>query len=377
MIQNLIPWMIVFPLLAGAVLFFISSDTLRRYAVYAATAVIMAGSILLAWKSNQNTMVVDGVAHSISFAMLVVEALIASFIVWVTVKAKNWLALGLLLTQFLLVAGFELHELMKAPSEAESVTATSPWLLCDQLSVIMVLVIGIIGGLICLYSPGYMKEFHENHHPEYRDRRSMFFATFFIFLGAMFGIVFSNSLNWLYFFWEITTLSSFLLIGYKATAESKTNAMRALTMNLMGGLGFALAIILLGNNGVGSLMELRSQGHTSQVMVIAAGLLAFAGITKAAQFPFAGWLRGAMVAPTPVSALLHSSTMVKAGVYLILRLTPNLEGTKVGLAVALIGAITFVAGSLVAVCTSDAKKILAYSTVANLGLIVLSGGIGT
>jgi ech hydrogenase subunit A len=183
--------------------------------------------------------------------------------------------------------------------------------------------------------------------------------------------------NWLYFFWEITTLCSFLLIGYKETDESKTNAMRALTMNLMGGLGFALAIVLLGNNGIGSLMELRRQGNASQVMVIAAGLLAFAGITKAAQFPFAGWLRGAMVAPTPVSALLHSSTMVKAGVYLVLRLAPNLEGTKAGILIALVGAVTFVAGSLVAICTSDAKKILAYSTIANLGLIVLCGGIGT
>ena len=381
MTGNLVPWMVAFPLLAGVVLFFISSDTLRRYAVYAATAVIMAGSILLAWTSHQNTMILDGMAHSISLVMLAVEVLAAGYIVRVTVKAKNWPALGLLLVQFFLVAGFEVHEMMKAPvadaSGASAVAAVSPWILCDQLSVIMVLVIGIIGGLICIYAPGYMKEFHEHHHPEYRDRRPMFFATFFIFLGAMFGIVFSNSLNWLYFFWEITTLSSFLLIGYKETEESKTNAMRALTMNLMGGLGFALAIVLLGSNDIGTLLGLRNQGHASQVMVIAAGLLAFAGITKAAQFPFAGWLRGAMVAPTPVSALLHSSTMVKAGVYLVLRLAPNLEGTKVGLAVALVGAVTFVAGSLVAICTSDAKKILAYSTVANLGLIVLCGGIGT
>ncbi|NOU36838.1 MAG: hydrogenase [Kiritimatiellaceae bacterium] len=376
MIENLIPWMVAFPLLAGVVLLFISSDILRRYAVYAATAVVMAGSVLLAWKSNQNTMGLDGSAHNISFVMLAVEALIASFLIRITAKSKNWLALGLLLTQFLLVAGFEIHELLKPVPVTESVAAVSPWILCDQLSVIMVLVIGIIGGLICIYAPAYMTEFHKQH-PEFRDRRPMFFATFFIFLGAMFGIVFSNSLNWLYFFWEITTLSSFLLIGYKETAESKTNAMRALTMNLMGGLGFALAIVLLGNNGIGTLLGLRDQGHASQMIVIAAGLLAFAGITKAAQFPFAGWLRGAMVAPTPVSALLHSSTMVKAGVYLVLRLAPNLEGTKVGLAVALVGAVTFVAGSLVAICTSDAKKILAYSTVSNLGLIVLCGGIGT
>ncbi|MCC7300119.1 MAG: NADH-quinone oxidoreductase subunit L, partial [Verrucomicrobia bacterium] len=352
---------------------------IRRYAVYAAAATIMAGAVLLALNPGQNTMVLDGAAHNISLIMLAVESLIVIFLLKITLKAKNWLALGLLLTQFLLVAGFEIHEMLKpASASAETIISTSsPWLLCDQLSEIMVLIIGVIGGLICIYAPGYMKEFHENHHPEFRDRRPMFFATFFIFLGAMFGIVFSNSLNWLYFFWEITTLSSFLLIGYKETAESKVNAMRALTMNLMGGLGFALAIVLLGHNGIESLTELRHQGSASQMIMIAAGLLAFAGITKAAQFPFAGWLRGAMVAPTPVSALLHSSTMVKAGVYLVLRLAPNLEGTKVGVMVALVGAVTFIVGSLVAVCTSDAKKILAYSTVANLGLIVLCGGIGT
>jgi ech hydrogenase subunit A len=377
MIENLIPGMVIFPLIAGVILLFISNDTVRRYLVYAFSAVLIAGAILLAFNPNPSTTLLDGLSHNISWGMLAVETLIACFIVWVTVRAKNWLALGLLLTQFFLVAGFEIHEMLKSSEGLHAVVTASPWLLCDQLTVIMVLVIGIVGGLICIYAPGYMKEFHVTHHPELRDRRPMFFTTFFVFLGAMFGIVFANSLNWFYFFWEITTLSSFLLIGYKESPESKTNAMRALTMNLMGGLGFALAIVLLGNNGVGSLTELRAQGHASHLIMIAAGLLAFAGITKAAQFPFAGWLRGAMVAPTPVSALLHSSTMVKAGVYLVLRLAPNLEGTTVGMMVALVGGVTFVAGSLVAVGTGDAKKVLAYSTVANLGLIVLCGGIGT
>ena len=180
MIENLIPWMVAFPLVAGIVLLFISGDTLRRYAVYAFTGAIMVGSILLAWKSHPNTTLLDGSAHTISLGMLAVETLIASFIVWVTVRAKNWLALGLLVTQFLLVAGFEIHEMLKPVSATEtivsavasSVATVSPWVFCDQLSLIMVLVIGIIGGLICIYAPGYMKEFHEHHHPEYRDRRA-------------------------------------------------------------------------------------------------------------------------------------------------------------------------------------------------------------
>jgi ech hydrogenase subunit A len=108
-----------------------------------------------------------------------------------------------------------------------------------------------------------------------------------------------------------------------------------------------------------------------------AALLCFAGITKSAQLPFSSWLLGAMVAPTPVSALLHSSTMVKAGVYLIVRLAPVLSGTAPGIVVALVGGITFLVGSFAAISASDAKKVLAHSTIANLGLIVLCGGIGS
>jgi ech hydrogenase subunit A len=110
---------------------------------------------------------------------------------------------------------------------------------------------------------------------------------------------------------------------------------------------------------------------------VPAALLCFAGMTKSAQFPFSSWLLGAMVAPTPVSALLHSSTMVKAGVYLVLRMAPVITGSGVGLAVALIGSGTFLLTSIAAITANDAKKVLAYSTIANLGLIVLCGGIGT
>jgi ech hydrogenase subunit A len=108
-----------------------------------------------------------------------------------------------------------------------------------------------------------------------------------------------------------------------------------------------------------------------------AALFCFAGITKSAQFPFSRWLLGAMVAPTPVSALLHSSTMVKAGCYLILRMAPLMHGSVAGILVAMVGAVTFLIGSFLAIGTSDAKRVLAYSTVANLGLIVLCGGLGT
>jgi ech hydrogenase subunit A len=249
-------------------------------------------------------------------------------------------------------------------------------LFVDKFSVIMALINGIVGGGICIYALGYMREYHEVAHRDVRDRRPLFFALLFIFMGAMFGLIFANNLVWLFLFWEITTLCSFLLIGYTQTDEAKRNALRALVMNLAGGLAFALAIVWFYRQA-GSI-ELQTLIASKQSLVLLpAALLCFAGITKSAQLPFSSWLLGAMVAPTPVSALLHSSTMVKAGVYLVLRMAPVVKDTNVGLMVALVGGVTFVVGSLVAITTSEAKQVLAWSTVANLGLIVLCGGIGT
>jgi len=248
----------------------------------------------------------------------------------------------------------------------------------------MTLIIGIIGSLICIYALGYMKDYHE-HHKEVKDHRNQFFSILFIFLSAMFGLVFSNNLTWIYFFWEITTITSFLLIEYSGTTEAKNNAFNALTMNLIGGLAFAAALFYLGSapeaHGVIELNILMNPDNemfpAKAAVLIAAVLISFAGLTKSAQLPFSSWLVGAMVAPTPVSALLHSSTMVKAGVYMIIRFAPVLQGTLSGYMIALIGGFTFLLSSAIAISQSNAKKVLAYSTIANLGLIVACAGIGT
>ncbi|HXX55991.1 MAG TPA: proton-conducting transporter membrane subunit, partial [Methanoregula sp.] len=178
-------------------------------------------------------------------------------------------------------------------------------------------------------------------------------------------------------FWEITTLCSFLLIGYTKTEEATANAFTALWMNLLGGIAFSGAILYLATLGGGimGLDQLLASGKV--IALLPAVLIGFAGLTKAAQLPFSSWLVGAMVAPTPVSALLHSSTMVKAGVYIIVRLAPIFQGTPSGYALAFIGAFTFLIASGIAISRSNAKQVLAYSTIANLGLVVACAGIGT
>ena len=206
----------------------------------------------------------------------------------------------------------------------------------------------------------------------------MFFAIMFLFLSAMFAIVFANNLSWLLCAWEVTTVCSFALIGYTRTKEAVNNSFRQIVMNLLGGLAFAIALLVLASQQILELDKLISLGSVgAAVTMLPILLLAFAGMTKAAQMPFQSWLLGAMVAPTPTSALLHSSTMVKAGVFLVIKLAPTFIFVGSGVAVMLVGALTFLFCSAMAISQSNAKRVLAYSTVANLGLIVACAGVGT
>ena len=375
-LDNAVGFLILFPVLVAFLLWIpIRSDRLRAALVSVAAVALIGVSISLLFNdyptSGTAVTVGEHPAELIGQGMLWIEVLLAAVILYICIRAKRILAPILLLGQLGLLAWFE-HANAGQLYVAKAFTL-------DKFSVIMALIIGIIGSLICVFALGYMKEFHNHHHPEMKDRRPFFFFLITVFLGAMFGIIFANNLLWMYFFWEVTTLCSFFLIGYKGDKESVNNAFRALNYNLLGGLAFVLAIVVLFNNrGTLSMDQFTVVDEAGKAaLLLPAALLSFAGMTKSAQMPFSKWLLGAMVAPTPVSALLHSSTMVKAGVYVIVRMSPTLQDTTVGKLVALVGAITFLVTSLIAVSQSNAKKVLAYSTIANLGLIVMCAGIGT
>ena len=360
--------LILVPLAAGLLLLCLT-DLPRKILVSVVTLAVCCGTVYLA--TLPAPVDLSGLRlnpYWINLVMQFVEIGISIFIIYVGARAKRPLIVALALAQAGLMVWFEI-------TQGEHLEVAQQ-LFVDKLSVIMALINGLVGGAIFLYALGYMREYHTVAHRDVPDRRPLFFALLFIFMSAMFGLIFANNLVWLFLFWEITTLCSFLLIGYTQTDEAKRNALRALVMNLAGGLAFAVAIVWL-HRQTGRI-ELQALLASKQSLVLLpAALLCFAGITKSAQLPFSSWLLGAMVAPTPVSALLHSSTMVKAGVYLVLRMAPVVAGTKVGMMVALVGAVTFVVASLAAITSSEAKRVLAWSTVANLGLIVLCGGIGS
>jgi ech hydrogenase subunit A len=254
----------------------------------------------------------------------------------------------------------------------------------DHLSLVLTIVISVIGSLICIFAVKYMRDHEEHrlHSGELKKTTSPRFFFFLItFLGVMNGLVFSNNLIWLAFFWEVTTLCCWGLIRHDGTDLAKTNALRALWMCLIGSTAISAAIILFWNSDLHSLSLIEivknSNLTNNPAIYLPLALMAIAAFTKSAQVPFQGWLLGAMVAPTPVSALLHSSTMVNAGVYLLLRLAPAYQGTSLSTFIAVFGGMVFMVDSLIAISQSDAKKVLAYSTIANLGLIVLLAGINT
>ena len=244
----------------------------------------------------------------------------------------------------------------------------------DGLAWLFTMLVLGIGLLVVVYARYYMS-------PE--DPVPRFFAFLLAFMGSMLGVVLSGNLIQMVVFWELTSLTSFLLIGYwHHRIDARRGARMALTVTAAGGLCLLVGVLILGHiAGSYDLDEVLAAGERIRAhdgYLPALILVALGALTKSAQFPFHFWLPHAMAAPTPVSAYLHSATMVKAGVFLLMRLWPALSGTDewtwiIGGA----GVCTMLLGAFVAVFQHDLKGLLAYSTISHLGLITLLLGIGT
>ena len=371
--MTLIGFLVLFPLVAAALLAVVKGNGARKGIVYVSAAAIAVASIAFAalnlGSSHQLITYSSTVVDTICTGIGVVIAII---ILGFAIKYKNILAGVLALIQVVGALAFEL-------GMAHGIQVTAG-LVVDPLIILMALIIGIIGSGICVYALGYMEDF-QHHEPEgAKDRRPYFFALMFIFLSAMFLIVCSNNMLWMFTGWEVTTVCSFLLIGFTKTEEAIRNSFRQIIMNLLGGIAFLVGMYftVVNFNTLSFDAFLAFGVANPNLVAIPAICLAFAGLTKAAQMPFHTWLLGAMVAPTPTSALLHSSTMVKAGVFLLVKLAPIFAVClSASTMVILVGGFTFLFCSLMAISQSNAKRVLAYSTIANLGLITACAGVGT
>ncbi len=270
-----------------------------------------------------------------------------------------------------------------AVMRGEVVSTTIQWLpqlglsasfFLDGLGLLFAGMILGVGLLIILYARFYLSA---------KDPMGQFYTYLLLFQGAMLGIVLSDNILLLLIFWELTSLSSFLLIGYwKHLPEGRQGARMALTVTGAGGLAMIGGMLILGNIvGSYNLTDILAQGDVikaSEWYMPALILILIGAFTKSAQFPFHFWLPHAMAAPTPVSAYLHSATMVKAGVFLMARMWPVLAGTDPWFyIVATTGLITMVLGAVIALFKDDLKGLLAFSTVSHLGLLTMLLGFGT
>ena len=244
----------------------------------------------------------------------------------------------------------------------------------DGLAFLFSLLILGIGLLIILYARYYLSD---------RDDMGLFYAYLLFFMSAMLGVVLSSNLLQLWLFWELTSISSFLLISFWShKSEARKGARMALAVTGAGGLALLGALLLIAHvTGTYELRDVLNMGdvlRASEWYPVILTLFLLGAFTKSAQFPFHFWLPHAMAAPTPVSAYLHSATMVKAGVFLLARFYPALSGTEAWfVAVSLTGMATMLVGAYTALFKHDLKGLLAYSTVSHLGLITLLLGLGS
>jgi multicomponent Na+:H+ antiporter subunit A len=336
------------------------------------------GGYSIFWQNACLSEIVMSSMILLTVALPFIAAVLAIPVVRVAPRMAGWLLAIAPLTSFALLLG---HLLGQSSLDAASVSA--PWipslgivfsLRLDGLSMSFALLVSGIGVLISIYSGPYFKG---------DPRLGRFFLFLFAFMGAMMGIVLAGDLITVYLFWELTSITSYLLIGFdNANPKARANALQGLLVTVGGGLAMLAGFILLGEvAGSYAFEDLFAaagdiRAHSLYLPILV--LILIGACTKSAQFPFHFWLPNAMTAPTPVSAFLHSSTMVKAGVFLLARLHPVLGGTDPWhLAVTLIGVTTAVVGALLALRCKEMKPLLAYTTISALGLLVACLGIGT
>lgn len=306
-----------------------------------------------------------------------VLALAAPWLVRITQRSAGWLFALLPLGLFVYFLTF-----IRSVTAGEVYSTSYPWFpslsvnasfYLDGLSLTFALIITGVGALVVVYSSSYLAG----------SELRRFYLLLLMFMASMLGLVLADNLLTLFVFWELTSITSYLLIGFDHERDAaRDGALQALLVTGLGGLALLAGFIMLGLAGgsfeMSALLHqgeaIRSHGLYFPILV----LVLLGAFTKSAQFPFHFWLPGAMEAPAPVSAYLHSATMVKAGVYLLARMTSTLGGTTEWYyIVAIVGAASMLVGAAIAMTQTDLKLILAYSTVSALGTLTLLIGIGT
>lgn len=356
----LVACLFVLPLVVSG-LVLVLPKTLTKILVVAAAVALSAVSAVLFF--SVDGVLTFGVPALANQAVAVADVLLLLFFGWVAVRQRSALV-GLLTVLQLAASAYLLNHAGESSAPQFSV---------DKLSLFMFLLINVVSGIICVFSLRYIDE-----EACSSARKKYFLSVLFWFIGVMNLVVSSDNLEYFFLFFELTTLASYLLISFRRDETSVTNALTALWMNQIGGLAILGAIYFIHHNGYGEATFSNLLAHASaETVLLPLALLCTAALIKGAQLPFSKWLLGAMVAPTPVSALLHSSTMVKIAPFVILRLSPALKGTPVAWVIVALTGFVFAAAAVGALAQDNFKKILAHSTIALLALMIMMSALGT
>lgn len=349
--------LLLFLPLAFAITILFNSVRVRNITTYLFVSFLALMSLKLFF---ENTIIEFNFNHAVHILFIVVDFILIGYFLYQGVKYKDRLISVFAVLQLLLFILF----LQFSP------TNISSDIFVDKISYVMLLVINIVGGIIILYSLKYIQS------EDVKDcKKNLFISILFFFLGVMNLTVTTNNIEIFFLGFELTTLCSYILIRYRGDDLAWTNAKRALWMNQIGGVAILFSLIASAYY-YDTIYFDRLLEVVDDAFLIPISLLIIAAFVKGASIPFDKWLLGAMVAPTPVSAILHSATMVKIAPYLILKLAPAFS-PWLSMAVVLFGSFIFLSGSLLALSRDYFKEILGYSTIALLGFMMAMAAINT
>ncbi len=355
--EKLVYLLILVPWLLSVLVFFSPWHRLRQILTFLSLPALVYLTYLI---TVSNLPLLIHPPNWLSTLITIYDFLLLAYFLFQGIKFRSFLVSALALFQLFLLTWVLIILPHKEGAE----------LLIDKLTVFMYWLVATVGTLIAIYATKYMEQ-------ENLERENRFLAILLWFLGVMNFAVSVNNLEWFFALFETTTLASYILIRFRWDAISIANAIRALWMNQLGGVTILLAILFsVKYYGAYRFTELLLL-HKKLFTMVPIGFLAISALIKGAQMPFHRWLLGAMVAPTPVSAILHSATMVKIAPYLILRLSPIIKGSLLAKLLIITTGFVFVAAGLLALTQDNFKKILAYSTISLLGLMMLTGSIGS
>lgn len=370
--MGIITSIIAFPMIIAVILLLSKGDKARSILASAAT-VIMTGAavavIVLYFASGEKFFGLN--SEVMSYIVMALEALMAIVILYIGLKHKKYLVSFFVLVQTAVLIGFELIKGHGIKIEHN--------LYVDRLSMILMVVTAVVGGIISIYAVRYMKKFHEKN-PEVKDRRSVFFFSMYMSMGSMMGLLVSNNVIWMYLFWEVMALTVYYMVGYTGTEKAQNSALKSLALNMLGGLCFVAGILVLGS--IFGTLEFNTTiligSVYGDVVAIPALFMSLTGLIMSVQMPFAGWFVKMDGYAAPAAAMISAVTAANAGVFIIIKFAPILGADNfAGITIMIVGGITFIAAAFASIAETNIWKVMGYSTMIILGLAAACGGLGS